>query len=305
MSRRGFAVVVPHESALAQLSDLPDGVRLRLWDGSGDFPSGDEPEIWVPPFGPADVASIVQSTPSLRVLQLPTAGADRLPRQLRDGVSVHTARGVHDGAVSEWVLAAILAANRRLPDFVRAQQHAAPRRVLGRVLDGSRIVLLGYGSVGQAVERRLAGFEVEVVRVARIAREGVLGVADLGSVLPDADVLVVLAPLTVETAGLVTAAHLAALPDGALVVNAGRGEVVEQESLFEEIRKGRLRAALDVAVPDPLPDGHPILQEPGLVYTAHVAGATDDTYRRVNRFVRAQILRYAAGEPLLNPLDRM
>jgi phosphoglycerate dehydrogenase-like enzyme len=298
-----FTVVASHPSATSQLADLPENVRLRIWDGTGAFPGDDDIEIWVPPFSPTDIVGIAAATPSLRVIQLPTSGADQVPPGLRRDVVVHSARGVHDAAVSEWVLAAILAANRELPAHARAQAEGAPRRLIGRGLDGNRVTLVGYGSIAQAVEHRLSGFDIAITRVARSAREGVLSIDDLSPVLTRTDVLVLFVPFTPQTGGIIHAGHLEALPDGALVVNVARGEIIDQTALFAEVASGRLRAALDVAVPDPLREGDPALALPGLFYTPHVAGVTYDAFCRVNAFLREQIERYVLGESLLNRLE--
>lgn len=300
-----FTVVASHASATSQLVDLPENVRLRIWDGTGAFPEDDDIEIWVPPFGPADLLGIAAAAPSLRVIQLPTSGADQVPSNLRPDVAVHTARSVHDAAVSEWVLAAILATNREFPAHVRAQAEGTPGRLVGRGLDGRRVTLVGYGSIAQAVESRLAGFDVAVTRVARSARDGVLSIDDLALVLPETEVLVLFVPFTPQTGGLIREEHLASLPDGALVVNVARGEILDQTALFAEVASGRLCAALDVAVPDPLSDGHPALELPGLFYTPHVAGVTSDAFQRVNAFLAEQIKRYILGETLLNRLERL
>jgi phosphoglycerate dehydrogenase-like enzyme len=162
------------------------------------------------------------------------------------------------------------------------------------------VMILGYGSIGKAVERRLVGFDVDLLRVARRAREGVHPVADLDELLPGVDVLVVLVPREPETLGIVSRERLAALPDGALVVNAARGGLVDEGALLEEVSAGRLRAALDVAEPDPLPGGHPLRMASGVFYTPHVAGATRMTFPRIYGFIGSQLRRMAAGEQPAN-----
>jgi phosphoglycerate dehydrogenase-like enzyme len=152
------------------------------------------------------------------------------------------------------------------------------------------------------VERRLAGWEVTVERVARRARPEthVLGIESLPEALPRADVVVLLVPVTDETRGLADAKFLAALKDGALLVNAARGSIVDTDALLKELNSGRLRAALDVTDPEPLPAGHPLWEAPGLLLTPHVGGMVRAGLARANAVVRAQLDRYAAGEPLAN-----
>jgi len=215
-------------------------------------------------------------------------------------VSLCNARGVHDASTAEWVVAAILAAERDLPSFAREQ--AGQRwsyRFTGN-LATKTVLIVGYGSIGAAVERRLAGFEVGVRRVARRPRDGVAGLGDLPGLLPEADVVVVLAPVTPDTIGMVDAAFLARMKDGALLVNAARGALLVTGALVAELRAGRLRAALDVTDPEPLPPGHPLWTAPGVFITPHVAASTAVSQARALAFVRVQAERYCAGQPLQN-----
>ncbi|MBO0772451.1 MAG: phosphoglycerate dehydrogenase, partial [Actinobacteria bacterium] len=167
-------------------------------------------------------------------------------------------------------------------------------------LAGKTVLIVGYGSIGAAVERRLAGFEVTVRRVARSARDGVAAVTELPELLPEADVVVILAPVTTETIGMVDAAFLGRMKDGALLVNAARGSLVVTAALADEVRKGRLLAAADVTDPEPLPPGHQLWQLPGLFITPHVAASTPLSTARSLALVRAQAARWLAGEPLQN-----
>ena len=210
------------------------------------------------------------------------------------------ARGVHDRSVAEWVLAVILAMLRDLPEFVRRQAERRVEHTESDSLAGKTVLILGYGSIGQAVEQRLAPFEAEIVRVGSRAREGVARPVGAFAALPRADIVVCLVPRSEATVGLIDSAFLAALPDGALVVNASRGALVDQDALLAELRSGRLRAALDVSDPDPLPPEHPLLGAPGLLYTPHVAGAIPQTNERAFAFVGDQLRRHVRGEPLLN-----
>ena len=173
------------------------------------------------------------------------------------------------------------------------------------------MLIVGYGSIGAAVERRLAGFEVSVLRVARTARPegGVAPVSDLPGLLPAADVVVLLAPVTAETIGMVDAAFLARMKDGALLVNAARGSLVVTDALVAEARSGRLRMALDVTDPEPLPPGHPLWDLPGVFITPHEGASTPVSVARMAAYVRDQAEtvphRPAAAEcdlrQLLNP----
>jgi phosphoglycerate dehydrogenase-like enzyme len=205
--------------------------------------------------------------------------------------------------VAEWIMAVILAEVRRLPRFMAAQQAGKWDFATSRPLAGQHVLIVGYGSIGAAVEKLLTPFGVTVARIARRARAGepaVSAMDDLPTLLPQADIVILLVPVTPATTGLADARFLSQMHDGALLVNAARGSIVDTGALLAELRSGRLRAALDVTEPEPLPAGHPLWSAPGLLLTPHVAGATTDATRRAMAVVRAQLARYAAGQPLLN-----
>jgi phosphoglycerate dehydrogenase-like enzyme len=295
-------VLIPQPEGVELVGELPAGVRVGVWDAVGAL-RDDEVSVWVAPWEPLDdYPGALDRLPDLRVVQLLTAGYDHVLPHLPEGVVLCNAAGVHSATVAEWVLAVILGVLRGLPEYVRGQERGIAR-FESDTLAGKRVLIVGYGSIGRAVEERLAPFGVQVTRVASRARDGVSGPQELGGLLAGADVVVVLTPLTDATRGLVDAAFLAALPDGALVVNAARGGVVDQDALLAELRAGRLLAALDVTDPDPLAAGHPLLGAPGLLYTPHVAGATHATLPNVYAFVGAQVRRHAAGEPLQNVVN--
>ncbi|WP_457630297.1 2-hydroxyacid dehydrogenase [Oceanithermus sp.] len=239
--------------------------------------------------------------PRLRVVQTISAGVDWIRPHVPPGVILADGRGVHDVAVSEWVLAAILAQLKLVPEFARAQ---GERRWLGSErldeLYGKRVLLLGYGAIGRATAARLRPFGVRITPVARRRRPGVRGLDELPGLLPAADVVVLLLPLTEETRGLVNGRFLELLPEGALLVNAGRGGLVDQQALLAALRAGRLRASLDVTEPEPLPPDHPLWGAPGLWISPHRAAIVPRLRRRGYALVREQVRRYLAGEPLLN-----
>jgi phosphoglycerate dehydrogenase-like enzyme len=295
---------LPDASAEAAMGGLPDGFRADVWTGGADLPSSAvEVEVVIPPFpvqGPR--LSVLAGLPKLRLVQLQSAGAESVIPHIPAGVTLATARGAHDGSVAEWVLAVVLAHVHDLPRFTDSQRAGRWDFKLTGELAGQTMLILGYGSIGEAVEARLAGFGVDVLRVARRPRsgEGVHGTADLPSLLPEADIVVVLVPVTSATRGMVDAKFLGQLRDGALVVNAARGAIVDTAALLAELRAGRLYAALDVTDPEPLPPGHPLWSAPGLILTPHVAGASGTPMARSLAIAKAQLIRYAAGEPLLN-----
>ncbi|MEV0594003.1 2-hydroxyacid dehydrogenase [Nonomuraea cavernae] len=291
---------VPSDAVAGVLSDLP-GVQCDVYSG-GRAPDGaEEVEVWIPPLVTVpDVPGTLAGMTSLRLLQTVTAGVEPYRPHMPEGAVLCNARGVHDAGTAEWAVGAMIAVLREFPGFVDAQRRGEWTYHHTGVLADSTVLIVGYGSIGAALERRLDGFEVEVVRVARSARDGVHPMETLPGLLPAADVVVLLVPATPATAGMVDAAFLARMKDGAVLVNAARGGVVDTDALVAELKAGRLRAALDVTAPEPLPEGHPLWSAPGVLITPHVAGSTPASDRRVLRLVRSQLLRHLAGEQLNN-----
>ncbi len=301
-------VLVPSSALGAAVEALSPRVHAhRVRPGEGP-PSGEaaQAQIWVPQAGgpaPSD-AEFLQALPRLRLVQLLSAGAERFAGRVPEGVVLCNARGAHTPATAEWVMAALLAAQRGIPHFVREQAAGRWSFSTQRSLVGARVLLVGAGDIGRTVGRMLDGFGAELTYVARTARDGVRSVDELPELLPHADVVVLLVPVTPETTGMVDAAFLAAMPDGALLVNAARGVVVDTDALLAELENGRLRAALDVTEPEPLPEGHPLWSAPGLLLTPHVGGAIPDTNERAAAAVTDQLTRVLAGQPLVNVVDR-
>jgi phosphoglycerate dehydrogenase-like enzyme len=295
-------VWLPAKDSSDVMGGLPDGMVPDVWTGGEQLPgSADEVEVVVLPFGvPRSRLPVLATLPRLRLIQLMSAGVDHILGSVPAGVTLCNARGVHDPAVAEWIMAVILAQLRRLPGFAAAQQAGRWDPVAGELLAGQRVLIVGYGSIGQAVERLLAPFGATVARVARTARPGVSGLDDLPAMLPGADIVIVLVPVTPATIKLVDAEFLGRMHDGALLVNAARGSIADTGAVLAELRSGRLRAALDVTDPEPLPAGHPLWSAPGLLLTPHVAGAETTGMTRIMAAVRDQLARYAQGRPLLN-----
>lgn len=264
-------------------------------------PSATEVELVVLPyrFSRTD-AEMLGRLPRLRVVQSQSAGTEHLAPFVPDGVRLCSGRGIHSTSTAELVLALVLASLRGLPDFVRAQDAGAWQPGWRPALADSRVLVVGYGDIGEAVERRFEPFEVEVVRVARTARDGVHGFDELPSLLPDADVVVLLVPLTDETRGMVDDRFLGAMRHGALLVNVARGAVVDTDALVDALRDGQVRAALDVSDPEPLPAGHPLWECPGLLLTPHIGGASSAMEPRARALVREQLERFVRGEELAN-----
>ncbi|WP_432835973.1 2-hydroxyacid dehydrogenase [Dactylosporangium sp. CA-092794] len=294
---------IAHGTGLPLLGPLPrEGVRVEVAKSVAELPSDPSGVVfWVPPIpsGPG-LTDLAARMPDLHVVQLLSAGADAFAGRLPAGVTLCDARGVHDSSVAEWVVAAVLAYVRDLPLFVRAQERGEwAYRGTGE-LAGKRVLIVGAGSIGHAVQARLLPFGVTVTRVARRPRAGVHGVEELPDLLPAADVVILLVPLTPGTLGLASAGFLARLPDGALLVNAARGPVVDTAAVTAEALTGRIGFATDVTDPEPLPPDHPLWHLPNVLITPHIASAVPGLLRRGYSLVGDQLRRYLAGEPLDN-----
>jgi phosphoglycerate dehydrogenase-like enzyme len=299
---RTIKVWLPEADWVAATDGLPDGMTADVWTGGEQLPdSAGEVEAVVLPFGiPETRLAVLAELPKLRLIQLLSAGAERVIPHVPKGVTLCNARGAHDPAVAEWIMAVILAQARLLPTFAREQQAGTWAPALSEPLAGQIALIVGYGSIGEAVERLLVPFGVIVERVARHPRPGVSGLDDLPALLPRADIVILLVPVTPATVHLADARFLSLMHDDALLVNAARGAIVETGALLAELTAGRLRAALDVTDPEPLPPGHPLWSAPGLLLTPHVAGLSTQALPRARAIARDQLARYAAGEPLRN-----
>ncbi len=283
------------------MGPLPDRVEVHVVPRSGPLPPEFyEAEFLVPPFGSRRVLEALPSMSELRVVQANSAGVEWLLPHVPDGVTLCNARGTRDVAVAEWVVAAILAMTKDLLQWSGRQRAEAWGSGLLDELAGARVLIVGYGSIGRALEGRLDPFGVSVDRIARRPRDGVAGLDQLEDLLPLADVVVLLLPSSPSTDGLFGEETLGRMKEGALLVNAGRGTAVDTDALVDALRQGRIRAALDVTDPEPLPEGHPLWRLPGVLLTPHVAGDSPESERRVYRLIGEQVRRYLAGEPLLN-----
>lgn len=295
-----------------EIEDLPEGLAYHFWDGAGEFPADPADCVFyaVPYMRPGEacVRPLPDMSASLRVVQTLTAGTDHVEpalRRLPSGVVLCNARGVHEASTAELALTLILASLRGIPGFVRAQDRGEWQGGFRPALTDKSVLIVGYGSIGAAIEDRLAPFEL--ARVARVARSGrttargpVHPLTDLPSLLPEADVVVLSTPLTESTRGLVDAGFLARMKNGALLVNVARGPVVDTKALLTELESGRLTAALDVTDPEPLPPEHPLWRAPGVLITPHVGGPTSAFLPRAKRLLRDQLRRFVNREPLAN-----
>ncbi len=300
-----LVVSVPDDALAASLGEV-EGARVVRWDLSGPAPE-ESIDLVVLPYtmGAVDLTRLEGVT--TRLVQTQTLGYDNLVGRVPAGHRVANAVGVHEGPTAELALALILASRRGLDRAVRAQlEHAWSREWSGGLL-GARVVLVGYGGVARAVAARLEPFgcviEAVATRARRVEGREVHGPQDLGALVGAADVVVLAVPLSSSTDGLVDGEFLEGMKDGALLVNVSRGRVVDTNALLVQLRARRLRAALDVVDPEPLPADHPLWDAPGLVLTAHVGGLVGSMAGRVGALVRDQLARLARDGAPANLVD--
>ncbi len=312
-------VGVPADVDEKLLGLFPEGAKVVRVDSDG---AGEVAlDVWIPPLYPKQVEAVAARVRGVKLVQALWAGVDVLLPFVPEGATLCDGQGVHDISVAEYVVAVVLGMLKYLPFYVHMQEQAewklrfgaerlytaahpedGPRvpPVLLEELTGKTVLIVGYGAIGKAVEERLTPFGVEFLRVARRRREGVEPIEQLDALLPKADVVVLLVPLTAETKSLFDAERLAKMKHAALLVNVARGPVVDTGALVAALQAGKVRAVLDVTAPEPLPDGHPLWSAPNVLITPHIAGSSPRFMERAIRLAADQVRRYMAGEPLQN-----
>lgn len=303
------------------LADFPRDVELIALPR--DLDHDVEIEVWIPDPYPTRNTLIVPHLRGVKLVLSLMAGTEWIPGTMGPHVTICNARGAHNISTAEWTLSAILALLKHFPLFLDIQRSGVWKRrfeaskeyaevtgdlkphyppVMLEELTGKTVMLVGYGSIGKDIERMLQPFHVELIRVARTARENprVHVVSELDSLLPKAQVVVLILPATAASRWLIGAPQFALMKQGTLLVNAARGPIVNTDALVEALQSGRIRAALDVTDPEPIPEGHPLWKCPNLLITPHVGGSSPQFARRALKVAADELRRYMAGEPLLN-----
>ena len=299
---RPLRVALPDQKLMDALQGSA-GVELLLWDLTGPAPEG-RIDLLVPPYMGKPGALAALEGVDVGLVQSQSIGYDGVADVLPDGCVFANAAGVHETSTAELALGMIIASQRGMADFARNQATGTWDNSQRPSLADRRVLLVGYGGVGKAIEARLLPFETEVTRMASREREDaggrIFGIDSLYEQLPLHEIVVVSVPLSEQTRQLVDAKFLAAMPDGALLVNVARGPVADTNALLAETSSGRLRAALDVTDPEPLPADHPLWTTPGVLITPHVGGASSAMFPRMVRLVKQQIGLMLAGKAPVN-----
>jgi phosphoglycerate dehydrogenase-like enzyme len=321
MLRVAFPSTLPPEL----LRDFPEGVELIPVSEKLDHDL--DIDVWIPDPFPTRA---MRAWPHLRGVKLVLsllAGTEWIPPVVGPHVTICNAHGAHNVATAEWTIAAILTMLKYLPLYLDIQHSGVWKRrfevpahyaqltgdtrplyppVMLEDLSGKTVLLVGYGAIGKEIERMLAPFRVDLIRVARTARATptVHPVSELDALLPSADIVVLILPSTAESRWLIDAPQLALMRQGALLVNAARGPIVNTDALVNALRAGKIRAALDVTDPEPLPEGHPLWSCPNLLITPHIGASSPNFAPNALRTAAEELGRYMNGEPLHNVVQK-
>jgi phosphoglycerate dehydrogenase-like enzyme len=282
-----------------------------------------EIDVWIPDPYPTRAQRIVPHLRGVRLVLSLMAGTEWIPGAMGPHVTICNAHGAHNISTAEWTLTAILAMLKYIPLYLDVQQSGVWKRrfeatahyaqitgdtrphyppVMQEELTGKSVLLVGYGAIGKEIERMLSPFKVELLRVARSARENpkVYSIGELDRLIPQAQIIILILPSTAETHHLIAGCQIALMKQGTLLVNAARGPIIDTDALVEALRAGRIRAAIDVTDPEPLPDGHPLWKCPNLLITPHIGGSSTQFAPRAIKTAEDELRRYIAGEPLRN-----
>ncbi len=307
MKSTDLCLSMPDPGLIAEFGDPPPGVVVIEWDFAGPAPR-DTIDLVVPPYMSTPEVLRQLAGVSARLVQSQSVGYDGVSEFLPPGYTYANAASVHETSTAELALALILASQRGIADFVRSSERGlwAPRQY--ESLADRSVLLVGYGGVGKAIESRLLPFETSVTRIATTARSDERGqiyaIDSLFDLLPSFDIVVVGVPLTPDTTHLVNDRFLSRMRDGGLLVNIARGRVASTEALVKHAQSRRLRFALDVTDPEPLPNGHPLFSLPNVLISPHVGGASSAMLPRMARLVVVQVTRMLNGEPPINVVLR-
>jgi phosphoglycerate dehydrogenase-like enzyme len=300
---------------------MPEGIELVALANGLDHEV--EVDVWLPDPYPTRAMRIWPHLRGVRLVLSLMAGTEWIPSTVGPHVTICNARGAHNISTAEWTISAILAMLKYFPLFLDIQRSGEWRRrseatqlyehlsgdkrvvyppVMLEELTGKTVLLVGHGAIGKEIERMLKPFHVNLLRAARSERQEprVHAIDKLDELIPQADVIVLILPLTAQSRGLIGATQMGLMRQGALLVNAARGGIVVTDALVEALNSGRIRAAIDVTDPEPLPKDHPLWHCPNLLITPHVGGSSPQFAPRALKTAADELRRYMHGEPLRN-----
>ena len=282
--------------------NLPAGVTALPTDGKVPADSDlAEIEFYVPAYmsGPTGLNPI-KGMNNLKIIQSPNAGYDDVLQVLPDGVTLCNAAGVHDASTAELAVGLLIGARRGFAQFMQDQIKGNWNHTHNKALADSKVGIVGAGNIGKTIGAMLSHSFVETIFFSRSGKDGALTMDKFDQLLPSLDVVILILPLTAESRHLMNATRLAAMKDGATLVNVARGAVVDTDALVRELHSGRITAGLDVTDPEPLPAGHPLWSAPNCIISPHVGGDSTAFTPRGRALVEAQLGRLARGESLAN-----
>ena len=285
-----------------QWSDLsvPPGVTLLSPE---NFPldSSDLSQIdfYVPTYmtGAKGLSYVAQMT-NLKTLQMPNAGYDDALAHLRPGITLCNAAGVHDASTAELAVGLAIASRRGFSEFMKEQKEEIWNHRRFPALSDSKVGIVGFGSIGKEIARKLSVFDVEITAFTQSGRDGSHKVEELDAYLPSLDIVILILPLTDSSRHMFDAQRLSKMKDGALLINMARGPVVVTDALVAELNSKRIFAALDVTDPEPLPTGHPLWKAPNLILVPHVGGNSAAFEPRGRKLIESQLKLLVQGKAL-------
>lgn len=314
-------VAYPADLLPGLLQTFPEGIELIPVSQSMDHEV--EAEVWIPDPYPTRAMRTWPHLRGVRLVLSMLAGTEWIPGVVGPHVTICNAHGAHNVATAEWTLTAMLAILKQFPLYLDIQRAGVWKRrfestpayatvtgdsrphhppVMLEDLTGKTVLLVGHGAIGKEIERMLVPFNVNLLRVARTRRETprVFPVTELNSLLPQAGIVVLILPYSEASHWLINRDQIALMRQGALLVNAARGAIVNTDALIEALHANRIRAAIDVTDPEPLPEGHPLWSCPNLLITPHIAASSPHFAANALRVAAAELRRYMNGEALEN-----
>jgi phosphoglycerate dehydrogenase-like enzyme len=285
-----------------QWSDLqvPDGITLL---SPANFPldSSDLSQIdmYVPSYmGGAKALSYAAQMPNLSILQMLNAGYDDALAYVRPGITLCNARGVHDASTAELAVGLAIASRRGFSEFSDDQRQGVWNHRRFPALSDSKVGIIGFGSIGKEVARKLSGFDVAITAFTQSGRENTVPISEIDKHLPQLDIVILILPLSDSSRHMFNAERLSKIKDGALIINVARGPIIDTDALIKELESKRIFAAVDVTDPEPLPQGHALWRAPNLIIVPHVGGNSAAFEPRGRALIESQLRLISEGKPL-------